>query len=417
MNLCISPSPLGGELAAIPSKSDAHRVLILAALSNGTTRVEINRLSDDIQTTIDCLLALGAEIRRTPDALTVRGISVVNVRPELNCRESGSTLRFLLPVAAVRGMNARFTGSGRLPERPIGELMEAMRQHGVHFSAERLPFSIEGTLSGGAYALAGNVSSQYLTGLLLALPLAKENSILKLTTKLESAAYVEMTLRSLRAFGAVIEEQDGTYRIPGSQVYRSPGIIRAEGDWSNAAFFLAAGALGGRVRMTGLSASSPQGDKAIHTALTRFGARVQQSGDVVEVSPGALRGCELDVGETPDLLPILAVLAANAEGETRLVNAARLRYKESDRLSATSNLVNALGGSVKELPDGLIVSGGRLSGGTVDGCRDHRIVMAAAIASIACREPVTILGADAVNKSYPEFFEDFTHLGGNWHVV
>lgn len=417
MNLCISPSPLEGELAAIPSKSDAHRVLILAALSNETTRVEINRLSDDIQTTIDCLIALGAEILRTPDALTVRGISVYHVNPVLNCRESGSTLRFLLPVAAVRGTNARYTGSGRLPERPIGELIEAMRQHGVRFSAERLPFSIEGKLSGGEYVLPGNVSSQYLTGLLLALPLAKEDSILKLTTKLESAAYVEMTLRSLRAFGAVIDEQGGTYRISGSQVYRTPGIIQVEGDWSNAAFFLATGALGERVRLTGLSTSSPQGDKAILSALTQFGAKVQQSGGAVEVSPGKLHGCELDVSETPDLLPVLAVLAANAEGETRLVNAARLRYKESDRLSTTANLVNALGGTAKELPDGLVVSGRGLSGGTVDGCRDHRIVMAAAIASIACREPVAILGADAVNKSYPEFFEDFAHLGGNWHVV
>jgi 3-phosphoshikimate 1-carboxyvinyltransferase len=417
MNLSITPSLLGGELAAIPSKSDAHRVLILAALSNGTTQVEINRLSDDIQTTIDCLLALGAEILRTPDALIVRGISVLNEHPELDCRESGSTLRFLLPVAAVRGVNARFTGSGRLPERPIGALMEAMRRHGVRFSAEQLPFSIEGRLSGGEYALPGNVSSQYLTGLLLALPLAKEDSILKLTTKLESAAYVEMTLRTLRSFGAVIYEHNGTYRIPGSQVYRTPGIIRVEGDWSNAAFFLAAGALKSRVRLTGLSKLSPQGDQAILSALTRFGAKVVQSDDVAEVSPGELYGCELDVSETPDLLPILAVLAANAEGETRLVNAARLRYKESDRLSATANLVNALGGKAKELPDGLIVSGGGLTGGTVDGCRDHRIVMAAAIASIACREPVTILGADAVNKSYPEFFEDFARLGGTWHVV
>ncbi len=417
MNLCISPSPLGGELAAIPSKSDAHRVLILAALSKGTTRVEINRLSDDIQTTIDCLCALGAEIRRTPDALIESGISAFAEHPELNCRESGSTLRFLLPVAAVCGVNARFTGSGRLPERPIGELMEAMRLHGVRFSTEQLPFSIEGKLFGGEYALKGNVSSQYLTGLLLALPLAKEDSILKVTTKLESAAYVEMTLRTLRSFGAVVEEQDGTYRIPGSQVYRTPGIIRVEGDWSNAAFFLAAGALKSRVRLTGLSKLSPQGDQSILAALTRFGAKVLQSYDVVEVSPGALHGCELDVSETPDLLPILAVLAASAKGETRLVNAARLRYKESDRLTATANLVNALGGTAKELPDGLVVSGGRLTGGTVDGCRDHRIVMAAAIASIACREPVTILGADAVNKSYPEFFEDFAHLGGNWHVV
>lgn len=417
MNLCISPSPLGGELAAIPSKSDAHRVLILAALSKGTTRVEINRLSDDIQTTIDCLIALGAEIRRTPDALIESGISAFAEHPELNCRESGSTLRFLLPVAAVRRVNACFSGSGRLPERPIGELMEAMRQHGVRFSAEQLPFSIGGKLSGGEYVLPGNVSSQYLTGLLLALPLAKEDSILKLTTKLESAAYVEMTLRTLRSFGAVVEEQDETYRIPGSQVYRTPGIIRVEGDWSNAAFFLAAGALKNRVRLTGLSKLSPQGDQSILSALTQFGAKVLQSYDVVEVSPGALHGCELDVSETPDLLPILAVLAANADGETRLVNAARLRYKESDRLTATANLVNALGGTAKELPDGLIVSGGGLSGGTVDGCHDHRIVMSVAIASIACNEPVTILGADAVNKSYPEFFEDFARLGGNWHVV
>ncbi len=417
MNVSIQPAPLKGTIPAIASKSDAHRLLILAALSRGETRLFMERRSEDIDATIGCLRALGAEILLEPGGVLVRGVEQTPQNPLLECRESGSTFRFLLPVAAALCESARFTGGGRLPERPVGELMRAMREHEVSFSADRLPFETSGRLTGGAFTLPGNVSSQYLTGLLLALPLMDEPGSVTLTTRLESAAYVDITLHALARFGISVREAKGTYSISGGQAVVSPGELRVDGDWSNAAFFLAAGALGAPVRVTGLELGSPQGDKAILDALAAFGAPVEASSGSVSISPAPLKGCEIDVSNTPDLLPVLAVLGAAAEGETLLVNAARLRLKESDRLASSSAMLRALGGSVTELPDALIVRGAALSGGTVDSCKDHRIAMAAAVASIRCKGGVTILGADAVNKSYPTFYEDFNRLGGNAHVV
>lgn len=413
----ITPAPLGGTVSAIASKSDAHRLLILAALSHGETKLLMEQRSEDIDATISCLRALGAIIDILPDGVFVRGIEQVNDPPLLDCGESGSTFRFLLPVACALCARVRFKGSGRLPERPIGELMRVMQAHGVAFSEERLPFETTGRLTGGDFSLPGNVSSQYLTGLLLALPTLDEDSTISLTTRLESAAYVDITLHALKRFGVEVRVQNGVYAVSGGQAIQSPGTLRVDGDWSNAAFFLAAGALGNPVTMTGLNLDSPQGDKAIVTALRTFGARVEATEDAVTVSSSQLTGCTIDVGETPDLLPILAVLGASAAGETRLVNAARLRLKESDRLSSVSAMLRALGGTVEEQPDALVITGGTLAGGTVDSCRDHRIAMSAAIASIRCMSEAVILGADAVNKSYPAFYQDFNHLGGHADVV
>lgn len=413
----ITPAQLGGTVAAIASKSDAHRLLILAALSRGETKLLMEKRSEDIDATISCLRALGATIEILPDGVAVRGIERVNENPRLDCGESGSTFRFMLPVACALCEQARFTGSGRLPERPIGELMRVMQAHGVAFSAERLPFETMGKLAGGDFALPGNVSSQYLTGLLLALPFAKGDSMISLTTRLESAAYVDITLYALQRFGIQVHLENGGYAVLGGQASHSPGELRVDGDWSNAAFFLAAGALGNLVTMTGLRLDSPQGDKAILDALRKFGANVEATSEVVTVSPAQLTGCTIDVSETPDLLPILAVLGACADGETRLVNAARLRLKESDRLVSVSAMLRALGGTVEERPDALVITGGRLVGGTVDSVRDHRIAMSAAIASIRCIEEVTILDADAASKSYPAFYHDFNRLGGHADVV
>jgi 3-phosphoshikimate 1-carboxyvinyltransferase len=417
MNATIRPAPLKGSVAAIPSKSDAHRLLILAALSEGATHIRMDRRSEDIDATIGCLRALGAQIEEETDGVVVRGIERAAENPLLDCGESGSTFRFLLPVVAALCSRARFTGSGRLPQRPIGELMRALEAHGVTFSADRLPFSISGRLTGGEFALAGNISSQYLTGLLLALPALDEASNITLITRLESAGYADITLHALRRFGIEVGVRGMTYHIDKGAKPVSPGEARVDGDWSNASFFLAAGALGAPVRVTGLALDSPQGDRAILDALIAFGAAIEASPGAVTVSPAPLAGCEIDVSDTPDLLPVLAVLGACAEGETYLVNAARLRLKESDRLATVSAMLRALGGSVTELPDALIIRGGRLIGGTVESSRDHRIAMAAATASIRCQSEVTITGADAVNKSYPAFFEDFNRLGGHADVV
>jgi 3-phosphoshikimate 1-carboxyvinyltransferase len=413
----ITPAPLSGKIAAIASKSDAHRLLILAALSEGETFLQLEQRSQDIDATIQCLRALGARIMALPDGVNVRGIEQVPERSQLDCGESGSTFRFLLPVAAALGAHATFTGTGRLPERPIGELLQAMRAHGVRFSAEQMPLSIEGTFIGGAFELPGNISSQYLTGLLLALPLLEQDSRIRLTTPLESAAYVDITLHALKRFGVTIPVRKGEYCISGGQSMQSPRELRVDGDWSNAAFFLAAGALGAPVSVSGLNLVSPQGDKAMLDALMAFGAKVEATATEVRVSPAPLHGCAIDVGETPDLLPVLAVLGACASGETRLVNAARLRLKESDRLASVSSMLRALGAAVEEQPDALVISGGRLTGGDVHSCRDHRIVMAAAVAAIRCEGDVRILGTEAVNKSYPAFFADYNRLGGRANVV
>lgn len=417
MNVQITPSPLSGEIAAISSKSDVHRLLILSALSEGITHIRFNQRSDDIDATINCLRALGAQIEPCSNKITVHGICAFTENPLLDCGESGSTFRFLLPVAATHCDSARFIGRGRLPDRPIRDLSQALQTHGVCFSDEHLPFSISGRMQGGSYELPGNVSSQYLTGLLLALPELKERSTVTLTTMLESASYVDVTLSALERFGIQVFSEGNVYTIPGGQTCVSPGEIRADGDWSNAAFFLAAGALGRPVRIRGLETRSPQGDKTFLNILRKFGANVAVSGDLVTVSPATLTGIEADVAEVPDLLPVLAVIASCAKGETRLVNAARLRLKESDRLNATAALINDLGGDVTELPHGLVIRGGALSGGTIESFHDHRIAMAASIAAIRCKEPVTILDAGAAAKSYPTFYEDYKKLGGNVDVV
>lgn len=416
MQVSITPTPLRGLVKAIPSKSDAHRLLILSALADAPTTLALPGSSQDIDATVGCLRALGADLCREGETVTVTPVAVPLKNPLLDCGESGSTLRFLLPVAAALCDGARFIGRGRLPTRPVGGLLAAMEGHGVTFSAEKLPLTLTGRLRSGDFLLPGDVSSQYLTGLLLALPQVEGDSALILTTGLQSASYVELTLAALRRFGARVRTEGRIYKIPGGQRFASPGYLRVEGDWSNAAFFLAAGALGGGVTVTGLSPDSPQGDRAVLELLRRFGAEVSEEGEAVTVCPGTLKGQEIDVEEIPDLLPVLAMVAACAEGETRFFHAARLRLKESDRLSAAASLLRALGGDVTEFPDGLTVRGGSLVGGRTDSFHDHRMAMAAAVAAVRCRGPVTITDAGAVEKSYPRFFEDYQRLGGNVHV-
>lgn len=406
MNVRIIPHPLTGELSAISSKSDAHRALICTALSGSTglyqtltRRLDAEHAGEDIQATIRCLNAL----QEKEDCL-------------LNCGESGSTLRFLLPVAAALREKTTFTGCGRLPQRPLGELRSQMEAHGVRFSAEALPFTIENRMTGGCYTLPGNVSSQYVSGLLLALPLLAEDSRIRLTTPLESAAYVEMTLQTLKRFGVRIQTEADGFFVPGRQRYQAPADFTPEGDWSNASYFLTAGFFGGDVKITGLCDGSAQADRVILRHLADFGALVETQDASIRVRPGNLppdTRLQIDVSACPDLFPILAVAACGVRRETQLIHAVRLRLKESDRISSTAAMIRALGGSVREMPDALCIEGnGCLQGGRVQSAGDHRIVMAAAIASILCENPVQIDGAEAVRKSYPHFFRDFQQLGG-----
>ena len=414
MSLHLSPASLCGRIAAIPSKSDAHRALIAASLGDRPLTLSLPVLSEDLFATIRCLRALGADIAVRKETCTVSPILTPPKEAILPCGESGSTLRFLLPVAAALGVRATFTGEGRLPARPLADLLAALTAHGVTVSGDTLPLTLSGHLRPGTFTLPGHVSSQYLTGLLLAFPLLNAPSRLRLTTPPESVGYLAMTVRTLSRFGITAEKTAEGYTCSGGP-YRTPDALPIEGDWSDAAVFLAAGALGGPVTVTGLCPNSPQGDRAILSLLRQFGAKVTVEGDAVTVSAAPLTGIPADLRDIPDLLPVLAVLGAAAEGTTRLYNAARTRLKECDRLHAMAELLTALGGQAAEEADALILRGGPLSGGQADDCADHRIVMAAALAALIAAGPVTVPHPEAVAKSHPDFFRDYQRLGGLAH--
>ena len=381
----------------ISSKSDAHRALICAALSKAPCQVIYSGTSKDIEATENCLAALQAG------------------QSDMYCGESGSTLRFLLPVMGALGHKAVFHMEGRLPERPLSPLYEELEDHGCRLTPKgETPLTIEGQLQPGTYQIPGNVSSQYISGLLFALPLLDGNSQIRIQGTLESSPYVDMTNNVLTQFGIKIETTDDGYHIPGGQTYTAPVTYQVEGDWSNACFFLAAGALTeGGIKVTGLNPDSLQGDKAILDILKEMGVTVTIEADGIIVSPGhTLHGTTIDVSQIPDMTPILSVLALAAEGTTIITGAARLRIKESDRLAAITETLTALGGHIEEQSDGLIVKGGsRLHGGIIHAHNDHRIAMMAAVASLICDGKVTIQGADAVNKSYPAFFDVWKDIG------
>ncbi len=412
MDITLSSATLKGSVQIISSKSDAHRALICSALAEKETTLQIPMPADDVLVTAECLGNIGVAISRQNDAFMVRPWKKPASFPHLNCKESGSTLRFLLPVAAALGCGADFAGEGRLPERPLTHLLS--RLSGCTLSAEKLPFTITGKLKAGTFRLPGDVSSQYISGLLMALPYLEADSQITLSSPLESSGYTDMTVNTLSRFGVRIVSTKSAWIIKGKQKYISPQSYRVEGDWSAAAFWLAAGALGADIAVCGLNINSLQPDKTVSEILKAFGASVSVLESVSKAGRKNLQAADIDISETPDLLPILALVASLAEGTSRIYNAARLRLKESDRLHTTAELLNALGGKVTEEADALRITGvPYLKGGvTVSGANDHRIVMTAAIASLFTKEPVTITGAEAVRKSYPHFFQDFALLGG-----
>lgn len=399
MKAILNPSSLSGEITAIASKSQAHRLLICAALADKKTILRCPTLSADITATADCLRGLGADITYENGVFTVLPIRKAPVSAAIDCGESGSTLRFLLPVVCALGVDATIRMHGRLPERPLSPLWEELEAHGAILSRPTADtIAVSGGLTGGTYTVAADISSQFISGLLFALPLLDGESSIVLTGKLESASYVEMTLRALKKFGIGWQNGEAGCTLPAGAAYASPGEAEVEGDWSNGAFWIVADRIcGGTLNILGLDPASPQGDREAEHASLRIAA-----GSAV-----------IDAQDIPDLVPVLSVLAAVSPGETRFINAGRLRIKESDRLSTTAALLTNLGAEVQELPDGLIVRGkSRLTGGCVDSANDHRIAMSAAIASLACDGPVTLTGAQAVNKSYPAFWRDFQRLGG-----
>lgn len=415
MNQVVLPGELSGKIDIPSSKSQAHRLLICAALSAAPVSVSLRGMSQDILATCDCLHALGADIREQDGGLLVTPISdVPKTEVMLACRESGSTLRFLLPVCGMLGVNAVFCCEGRLAQRPLSPLDEELRAHGMEITQNGNQIICRGKLTAGTYTLPGNVSSQFFTGLFLALPHLPGESTLRVTGKLESAPYIAMTGRVLELCGARMAPIANGWLIPGNQILHLPSFLTVEGDWSNAAMFLCAGALSQRgVKVRGIRTDSAQGDRTVCSILQQFGANVRAGDFSVTVSKNTLHGIEIDASQIPDLIPVLSVVAAYAEGETRIYHAARLRLKESDRIASTTAMLHALGADAEELPDGIIIRGkARLSGGTVDSFSDHRIAMSAAIAASNCETPVTIVGSEAVCKSYPNFFDDHSTLKG-----
>ena len=414
MNQTVSPGPRTGSVRIPASKSQAHRLLICAALGAQPVALRCDGVSADIAATARCLRALGADI--TDDgAGTLRIDPIAGEMPahaDLFCGESGSTLRFLLPVVGALGADVTFRMEGRLPERPLSPLDAVLAAHGMTIRRDGALLHVSGQLHPGAYELPGEVSSQYISGLLMALPRLPGESTLAVTGRLESAGYIAMTEDALRLSGIRLQKSGRTYTIPGGQTARLPARCHVEGDWSNAAFFLCMGALSpAGVTVTGLASNSPQGDRAVLDVLRRFGADVRETQDTVTVRRGALHGVTIDAAPIPDLIPVLSVVAALADGQTQVVNAARLRLKESDRLESTAAMLRALGAQVEVHDSGLTVTGRKvLTGGTVDPQHDHRIAMAAATAACGCTAPVTVRDCACTDKSYPRFWTDLSAL-------
>lgn len=410
MDMTLLPGARHGAVRAPASKSQLHRLLLCAALgSREATIRRVGVLPKDIAATVDCLRALGAAVVLKGDAIRVTPISAVpDGALSLNCGESGSTLRFLLPVVGALGVEAAFHRAGRLPERPLAPLDNVLRAHGMEIWTNGADLCCKGKLLAEDYKIAGEVSSQFVTGLLYALPLLRGDSTLTVAGELVSAPYVTVTGGALRQAGITFTKDGNRYTIPGGQRYALPEETLAEGDWSSAAAFLCMGALSREgVTVAGLTLDSTQGDRAVLDILRRFGAGVEATAEAVTVRRGTLLGGVIDAADIPDLVPVLAAVASVAGGETRIVNAARLRDKESDRLRATAAMLNALGADVAETPDGLVIRGrGKLAGGTADAANDHRVAMAAAVAAGACMREVTITGAECVDKSYPMFWEE-----------
>ena len=410
MDIKIIPSPLVGEVNIPPSKSAAHRALICASLSEGTSRVEPYCTSKDIKATAACLRCLGMKIEEDEKGYTV-GRGETQKSKTLNFNESGSTARFLLPVAAALDADITAVGEGRLPERPMKVLCDLFRQHGVEASSDNLPITLSGKMTSGEFALPGNISSQYISGLMLAAPLLDGDAEIIPTTALESVGYIDMTIDAMKHQGVLVEETTKGWKISAEERYK-PRDIKIEGDWSQAAFFMSAAAIGGDIKIRGLDFTSRQGDMAALDVFAAFGANISIEENTLHIRKGDLRGIEVNAADIPDMVPAIAATAAFAEGKTVIHSAERLRIKESDRIKTTIAALNALGIKTEERPDGMVIYGGKPKGGIIDGANDHRIVMAFSVAAAFSQGESEIAGAEAVNKSYPEFFEDLKKLGG-----
>ncbi|HEY8891815.1 MAG TPA: 3-phosphoshikimate 1-carboxyvinyltransferase [Clostridium sp.] len=430
-SVVIYPFPLNGKVKIPPSKSLSHRAVIAAGLSKGECLIDNISMSDDIIATCEIMEKLGVKIKQFPGNLKITGKGKLQLTcggvnsnfiarneiacNDLQCNESGSTLRFLIPIAMLTGEKITFKGKSKLVQRTLKPYYEIFDTKNIKYTTinGNLPLTVDGSLKPGFFELRGDVSSQFVTGLIYALPLLDGDSIIKITTEMESIGYIDLTLDVLNKFGVNIENNNyREFKIKGNQHYLKTDY-RVEGDFSQAAFYLAAGVLGGEVECHDLNMESLQGDRVIVDIIKNMGGNITIQDGKLKASKSDLKGTIIDASQCPDLVPIVAVLAALSEGTTEIINAGRVRIKESDRLKAMATELNKIGAEVIEREDSLIIHGKPwLKGGVVSSWNDHRIAMAMSIASIRCSSELIIEDSGAVKKSYPEFYEDFKSLGG-----
>lgn len=414
----LTPAFLSGTVPIPPSKSVSHRAVICAALAKGPSKVDNLMFSKDITVTTEGMRKLGANIRQEGSTLYISGGRPAAKEPiTIDCGESGSTLRFLIPLGLI-GIPVTFTGKGKLVERPLDSYFAIFEKQGISYETNKscLPLTVNGRLQPGHFELPGDVSSQFISGLLFALPLLDGDSTITITSELESYGYVDLTLEMLERFGVRVEHDNHReYRIQGGQQYKN-SQCSIEGDYSQSAFWLTAGTIGRPISCSNLYPRSLQGDKAVIDIIRAMGGHISEEQDTFTAHPTPTSGTTIDASQCPDLVPVLTVLAAVSKGTTHIIKAGRLRIKECDRLKAIAQELNKVGAHVEEQEDSLIIHGKpELQGGVVESWNDHRIAMAMAVASIKCKEPVTILGSECVSKSYPHFWEDFAMLGGKVH--
>lgn len=412
MKVTVYPGSLAGEIAAIPSKTYAHRILICAALSDGKTEISGLYPSKDVLATISCLNALGVKTELDGDKCVVYPADFLP-EAKLDCDESGSTLRFLLPLVASMGVKAEFVGRGKLPTRPMRPLIDALAPHGVRFDRDFLPIRVDGAIEGEDFTVDGSLSSQYVTGMLFALAAMGGKRTLRLTGKEVSSGYIDVTIEVLRAFGVKVTKQKNVILVDAPTKLVSPGKITVEGDWSNASYFLTAGVVGKNpVTVTGLKYPSAQADSAIVDILMRMGAKIVVGNNEVTAYPSELCGTNINVSDCPDSAPILSIAAAHAAKETVFINTDRLKIKECDRQNAIVQNLRKCGINAKIEEDKIIVKGGKIAYSELSGFCDHRMIMSAAV--LLLDKGGTIDSVDAVDKSYPTFFEDMKKLGGKY---
>jgi 3-phosphoshikimate 1-carboxyvinyltransferase len=416
--LLLKPTILNGNIITPPSKSMGHRAIICASLSKGQSIISNFDYSDDMIATIEAIISLGSQIECFDKHLVING-NLTFSKKELfiNCNESGSTLRFMIPITLTNKSKVTFIGQGELGKRPLDIYYNIFNQQGIHyeFKTDILDLKIEGILKNDNFEIAGNVSSQFISGLMFALPLLEGDSLITLTSPLESKAYLDLTIDMLKKYGIKIETiNKHQYKILGKQDYKAINYT-VEGDYSQASFFLVANALGNNISINGLKKDSLQGDKETIEVLKRMGCKFNLK-DYKISNHQQLKATVIDGSQCPDVIPVLSVAASVAKGTTVIKNAKRLRIKECDRLKAMATELNKLGAKIQETEDGLIIEGvERLKGGEVSSWNDHRIAMSLAIASTICQEEVIINQPECVKKSYPNFWKDFEKLGGKVH--